>query len=192
MIGRVRGSLVAVKESGVVVDVAGIGYEIAMTPEAMGALPAVGEEIVVHTHLQVREDDLSLYGFAAVGDRDLFRVLISASGIGPRVGMALMATLRPDQLRRAIATEDVSALSAAPGIGKRSAQKLILELRPKLADSEADLVVGTGPSQVRQALENLGYTLDEIGEVVADLDPESPVGDQLKAALRALGQARRA
>ena len=192
MIGRVRGSLVAVKESGVVVDVAGIGYEIAMTPEAIGALPPVGEEIVVHTHLQVREDDLSLYGFAAVGDRDLFRVLISASGIGPRVGMALMATLRPDQLRRAIATEDVSALSAAPGIGKRSAQKLILELRPKLADSEAELVVSTGPSQVRQALENLGYTPDEIGDVVADLDPESPVGDQLKAALRALGQARRA
>jgi len=192
MIGRVRGALVAVKESGVVVDVAGIGYEIAMTPEAIGALPAVGEEIVVHTHLQVREDDLSLYGFTAVGDRDLFRVLISASGIGPRVGMALMATLRPDQLRRAIATEDVSALSAAPGIGKRSAQKLILELRPKLADSEADLVVSTGPSQVRQALENLGYTLEEIGDVVADLDPESPVGDQLKAALRALGQARRA
>lgn len=192
MIGRLRGSLVALQATGIVVDVAGVGYEVAMTPEAIADLPPVGDEIVVHTHLQVREDDMSLYGFASAADRDLFRVVISASGIGPRVGMALMATLRPDQLRRAIATEDVSALSAAPGIGKRTAQKVILELRPKLADTEADVVGRTGPGQVRQALENLGYTPDEIGEVVADLDEDLPVAEQLKAALRALGQARRA
>lgn len=192
MIGRLRGALVAVRPSGVVVDVGGMGYEVAMTPEAIGALPAVGEEIVVHTHLQVREDDMSLYGFTSAADRDLFRVLISASGVGPRVGMALLATLRADDLRRAIATEDVAALSRAPGVGKRSAQKLILELRPKLADSEADVLEGSGPAQVRQALENLGYTPDEVTEAVADIDDSAPVADQLKTALRTLGQARRA
>lgn len=192
MIGRLRGSLVAMRPTGVLVDVAGVGYEIAMTPETMASLPSVGEEIVVHTHLQVREDDMSLYGFSTSADRDLFRVVISASGVGPRVGMALLATLDADQLRRAIATEDVTALSRAPGVGKRSAQKIILELRPKLADAEADLVKGAGPSQVRQALENLGYSPEEISEAVADLEEDASVSEQLKTALRVLGQARRA
>ena len=192
MIARLRGSLVAMRPTGVLIEVAGVGYEIAMTPETMASLPSVGEEIVVHTHLQVREDDMSLYGFSTSADRDLFRVVISASGVGPRVGMALLATLSADQLRRAIATEDVAALSRAPGVGKRSAQKIILELRPKLADAEADLVKGTGPSQVSQALENLGYTPEEISEAVADLDEDASLSEQLKTALRVLGQARRA
>jgi Holliday junction DNA helicase RuvA len=180
------------RPTGVLIDVAGVGYEIAMTPETMASLPSVGEEIVVHTHLQVREDDMSLYGFSTAADRDLFRVVISASGVGPRVGMALLATLDADQLRRAIATEDVATLSRAPGVGKRSAQKIILELRPKLADAEAELVNGAGPSQVRQALENLGYSPEEISEAVADLEEDASVSEQLKTALRVLGQARRA
>lgn len=192
MIGRLRGALVAIRDGGVVVDVGGVGYDVAMTPEAVAGLPALGEEVVVHTHLQVREDDMSLYGFTAATDRDLFRTLISASGVGPKVGLALMATLRPDQLRRAIVTEDAAALAMAPGVGKRSAQKLILELRPKLADAEAQVVQGSGVAQVRQALENLGYTPEEIAEVALDLDDEAPVADQLKAALKLLGQARHA
>ena len=192
MIGRIRGTLVALGPGGVVVDVAGVGYEVAMTPVAMADLPPVGEEVVVHTHLQVREDDLSLYGFTAIGDRDLFRIVISAAGIGPKVGMALLATLGATALRRAVATEDVDALCAAPGVGKRSAQKMVLELRPKLADAEAELITGAGRAQVRQALENLGYTEHEVNEVIGDVDDEAPVADQLRSALKALGQARRA
>jgi Holliday junction DNA helicase RuvA len=192
MISRLRGLLVAITPDGVVVEVAGVGYQIAMTPQAVSGLAGIGDEVVVHTHLQVREDAMALYGFANAADRDLFRVLISASGVGPKVGMALLATLRPDQLRRAVATEDVAALCAAPGVGKRSAQKIILELRPKLADAEADMVTGSDQSQVRQALENLGYSHEEITEVLADVDPDMSASDQLKAALRALGQARRA
>lgn len=192
MIGRLRGILSHVGAGGVIVDVAGVGYEVAMTPEAVGNLPPVGEEVVVHTHLQVREDDMSLFGFSHSSDRDLFRVLISASGVGPRVAMALLATLRPDQLRRAILTEDVGALSTAPGVGKRSAQKIILELRPKLTDSEAEVVSGTGPAQVRQALEQLGYRNDEINEVLSGLEEDGSVETQIKSALKALGQARRA
>lgn len=192
MISRLRGSLVALGPTGVVIDVGGVGYEIGLTPQTLAELPGIGEEVVIHTHLQVREDDMSLYGFASAADRDLFRVLISASGVGPRVGMALMATLRPDQLRRAIATEDVAALSTAPGVGKRSAQKIILELRPKLVDAEAELVASSDSAQVRQALEQLGYRADEISEVVVDLDEGASVAEQVKAALKLLGQRRHA
>jgi Holliday junction DNA helicase RuvA len=192
MISRLRGLLVAVTPDGVVVEVGGVGYEIAMTPQSVSGLAGIGDEVVVHTHLQVREDAMALYGFANAADRDLFRVLISASGVGPKVGMALLATLRPDQLRRAVATEDVAALCAAPGVGKRSAQKIILELRPKLADAEADMVTGSDQGQVRQALENLGYSHEEITDALTDVDPEMSASDQLKSALRALGQARRA
>lgn len=192
MIGRLRGTLASLGPSGLVIDVAGVGYEVTMNPAALAGLPPVGEEVVVHTHLQVRDDDMSLFGFPNAADRDLFRILISASGVGPRVAMALLATLRPDQLRRAIATEDVGALATAPGVGKRSAQKIILELRPKLADAEAEVVAGTGPGQVRQALEQLGYRPDEINEAVADLDDALPVAEQIKTALKILGQARRA
>lgn len=192
MIGRLRGTLVSVGVAGVVIDVGGVGYEAAMAPDAIAGLPPVGEEVVVHAHLHVREDDMSLYGFAAPAERDLFRVLISASGVGPRVALALLATLGADHLRRAILREDTGALSTAPGVGKRSAQKIILELRPKLADSEAEAVAATGPGQVREALEQLGYRSDEINQVVSGLDPALAVEQQVKAALKALGQARRA
>ena len=191
MIGRLRGVLVAIAPS-VVIEVGGIGYEMTMAPDAVASLPAIGEEVVIHTHLHVREDDLSLFGFDSAAERDLFRILISASGVGPRVGIALLATLRPDGLRRAILQEDVGALSQAPGVGKRSAQKLILELRPKLADAEAEVVQGSGQASVRQALEQLGYRGDEIKEVVDDLDPEESLESQIRAALKILGQARRA
>lgn len=192
MIGRLRGTLVGITPEGVLLEVGGVGYEVRMTPEAVAGLPAVGEEVVVHTHLQVREDDMSLYGFSHASDRELFRILISASGVGPRVGLALMATLRPNDLRRAIVEEDVAALSTAPGVGKRSAQKIILELRPKMADADAEVVSSSGTAQVRQALEQLGYGPEEINEVVADLDRNSPIEDQVKQALKALGQARHA
>ncbi|CAN5851946.1 Holliday junction branch migration protein RuvA [soil metagenome] len=191
MIGRLRGTLAGVGAV-VVIDVGGVGYEMTMTPHAVAELPTVGEEVVVHTHLQVREDDMSLYAFTAPSDRDLFRILVSASGVGPKLAMARMATLRPDRLRRAIVTEDVGALTAAPGVGKRSAQKLILELRPKFADGEADVVNGGDTVQVRQALDSLGYTPEEINEVLVDLPDDLPVTEQVKAALKALGQARRA
>lgn len=191
MIGRLRGVLVAVSPRGIVVDVGGVGYEVAMTPWAIGDLPAQGEDVVIHTHLQVREDDMSLYGFTAASDRDLFRVLISASGVGPKVALALMATLRPDRLRRAILSEDASALATAPGVGPRSAQKMILELLPKLAEGEV-APVASGAAQVRQALESLGYGADEVTSVLGDIDADLSVADQVKAALRAIGQARRA
>lgn len=191
MIARLRGTLVAIAPM-VVIDVGGVGYQVTMTPEAVADLPTIGEEVVVHTHLHVREDEMSLFGFPSASERDLFRILISTSGVGPKVAMALLATLRPDQLRRAILSEDAGALTNAPGVGKRSAQRLILELRPKLTDAEADVVQGSGTAQVRMALEQLGYRPEEINEVLADVDEDGSVQDQVKAALKLLGQARRA
>ena len=191
MIARLRGTLAAVAPA-VVIDVGGVGYRVSMTPQALSELPPIGEEVVVHTHLHVREDEMSLYGFLSAAERDLFRILISTIGVGPKVGMALLSTLRPDQLRRAILSEDAGALAAAPGVGKRSAQRLILELRPKLADAEADVTDPGGSAQVRMALEQLGYRPDEINEVMAELDEDGSVQDQVKAALNLLGQARRA
>jgi holliday junction DNA helicase RuvA len=189
MIGRLRGVLVSRRPAGVVVEVGGVGYEILVAPRTLAVLPGMGEEVVVHTHLHGREDGITLYGFATEADRDLFRVLLTASGVGPKLGLAMLGTLSSDELRRVVATEDVDALTMVPGVGKRSAQKLLLDLRPKLADAEAAVLEGTGaPAQLRQALESLGYTGAEIRDVVTMIDPEADLSDQVRAALRELGR----
>ncbi len=192
MIGRLRGTLVAKGPVAVTLDVAGVGYEVAVTPRALAELPGVGEEAVVHTHLHVREDQLSFYGFPSSDERDLFRLLLGASGVGPKVAMAICATFGPDELRRAVLADDTDALQAVPGIGKRSAQKLILELRPRLDVPDGELPGGAGSvlAEVREALEGLGYQPVEIRVVVATLDSDGKVEDLVRAALKALGQER--
>ena len=132
MIGRLRGTLVGRTAEAVTVDVAGVGYEVFTTPRTQGDLPGIGEELVIHTHLNVREDALTLFGFVSEAERNLFRVLITASGVGPKVGLAILASMSVAEIRRAIVTEDFDALTIVPGVGKRSAQKLVLELKPKL------------------------------------------------------------
>jgi holliday junction DNA helicase RuvA len=188
MIGRIRGLLASVRGSVVCVDVGGVGYELQMTPKDLASLPGVGEEIVVHTHTHVREDEISLYGFAAEADREMFRVLITASGVGPRVGMALLGSMTSAELLRAIVSEDSDALTVAPGVGKRGAQKIVLELAPKLAGREVDLRSGSDLGTVRQALEGLGYSTAEINEAMTEVDPDDPLDVQIKAALQSLGR----
>lgn len=188
MIGRLRGVLVASRETGIVIDVAGVGYEVVMTTRDLSTLPGIGEEIVVHTHMHVREDEISLYGFAVESDRELFRVLLTASGVGPKVGMALLASMPSEEIVRAITGEDPDALTVAPGVGKRGAQKLVLELGPKLSGKESEIVGGHSLGSVRQALEGLGYSAAEINTVVKDLDPRDPIEDQVKAALQRLAK----
>lgn len=190
MIGRLRGTLVATRPGSVVMDVGGVGYEVAVTSRVLSTLPGVGEEIVLHTHLHVREDALALYGFGSDRDRDLFRLLIGTTGVGPKVAMGLLATLSGDDLRRAVLAENTEALSLAPGVGTRSAQRIILELRPKLADGEATTAGSPVVSQLREALESLGYGASEIRAAVADVDPDGPLPEQLRAALRRLGRDR--
>lgn len=188
MIGRLRGVLVSRRGEGVVVDVAGVGYEIAMTPKSLAAMPGLGEEVVVHTHTHVREDELTLFGFEGEPERDLFRVLLGASGVGPKVAMAMLATMDPDEIVRAIVTEDADALTVTPGVGKRGAQKIVLELAPKLAGREARVIGSESALTVRQALESLGYSPEEINPVVSELDPSEPLESQIKSALQMLGR----
>lgn len=188
MIGRLRGVLVTSKESDIIIDVGGVGYEVRMTTRDLVSLPGIGEEIVVHTHTHVREDEMSLFGFAVESDRDLFRILLSANGVGPKVALAILASLTAEEIVRAITGEDPDALTIAPGVGKRGAQKLVLELGPKLAGREIEVIGGRSAGSVRQALEGLGYSTAEINTVVNDLDPAQPIQEQIKSALQRLAR----
>ena len=188
MIGQLRGSLASVRGETVIIDVAGVGYEVAVTSRTFLELPSLGSEIVLHTHLHVREDQMALFGFTAADDRNLFRLLLGTSGIGPKVGLAILATMSADDLRRVVATDDVAALTSVPGIGKRTAQKLLLELRPKLEVPDGDLQLSGPLSEVRSALEGLGYQSEEITVALRDLPPDLPVAEMLRESLRALGK----
>jgi Holliday junction DNA helicase RuvA len=187
MIGRLRGTLAAKGIDAAVIDVGGVGYEIAMSPRSLAELPAVGEEVVVHTHLHVREDQMALFGFGVDEERDLFRILLGASGIGPKLALAVLATMTPTELRQAVLTEDADALTAVPGIGKRNAQKLILDLRARLELPEGEIASGGGLAEVRAALEGLGYQPAEIRQALSGLATDDDVEDLLRTALQRLG-----
>ncbi len=188
MIGRLRGVLASRRGEVVCIEVGGVGYEVTMTPRGVAALPGVGEEVVVHTHTHVREDEMSLFGFGSEPDRDLFRVLLTAGGVGPKLAMAISGSMTHSEIVRAIVTEDADALTVVPGVGKRGAQKIVLELAPKLAGVGAEVVGSPSTLTVRQALEGLGYSTEEINQVMGELDPDSSLEEQIKTALRALGR----
>jgi len=189
MIGRLRGVIVEASHETIIIEVGGVGYQIAVTPRMLSDLPGVGEEAVLHTHLHVREDQLSLFGFGSTADKDLFGMLLGVSGVGPKVAMAMLGAMTYEQLSIAVASDDISALTAVPGIGKRSAQKLLLELKPKMDIlDEASMV--TGPrSEVRAALEGLGYGADEIRGTLAEMPEDLPIEELLRRSLQQLGQA---
>jgi Holliday junction DNA helicase RuvA len=192
MIGRLRGTLASVGPDRLIVDVGGVGYEVAVPTRALTELPALGEEVVLHTHLHVREDALALHGFPSERELATFRLLIGAPGVGPKVGLAILSTLDPDAVAIAIVEEDVSTLSSVPGIGKRTAQKLVLELKPKFSGMEVGSIGGGGYTEVRLALGQLGYSDGEVAEVIGEVDPGAPPEEQLRSALRNLAGRRRA
>lgn len=188
MIGRLRGTLAAVGVDTVLVDVGGVGYDVAVTSRTFVELPGVGSEVVLHTHLQVREDLMALFGFTSSDERDLFRLLLGVSGLGPKVALAILATMSADDLRRVVATDDMAALTAVPGIGKRSAQKYLLELRPKLEVPDGALQTSGPLGEVRLALEGLGYQSDEISGALRDMPTDLSVTEMLRRSLQALGK----
>lgn len=191
MIGRVTGTLVERTTTTAVVDVGGVGYELFLSARDLSALPRIGDEVVIHAHLHVREDVMTLYGFTERDGRDLFRVLLGASGVGPKLALAMLATLGTDELRTAVLGDDVAALTAVPGIGTRTAQKLILDLRARLDLPDGDLPVGGAGSGsaaiVRQALAEQGFTDLEIRGALADVDPTLSEAAMLREAYRSLG-----
>ncbi len=188
MIGRVRGTLVDRRLDSVTIDVQGLGYEVAVTPRTLSGLPGVGEEVVLHTHLHVREDQLALFGFDTAVDKDLFSTLIGVSGVGPKVAMAILGTLTYEQLRVAVSADDVATLTEVPGIGKRSAQKLLIELKPKLDVIEGELAPSGPMGEVREALSGLGYAPDEIRGTLAEMPDDLTVEEMLRRSLRELGR----
>lgn len=185
MIGSLTGVVQHIDGDGLLLSVAGVGYQVAMTGRSLEQLSGAEGEVTVYTHLHVREDLMALYGFTSPLDRQLFRTLISASGVGPKVGLAVLSTMTADDVRVAVAGDDADAFTVVPGIGKRTAQKLVLELRPKLAAMESEVIgAGSEAGQVRMALEGLGFTGAEIAEALKNVDRDAPVGEQVRQALR--------
>ena len=197
MISYIRGELAAVETEKVIVDVGGVGYGIYMPGQAMGLLPQPGTEVKIHTYLNVREDAMQLFGFLTRDDLEVFKLVIGVSGIGPKGGLSILSHLTPDDLRFAVLSGDVKAISAAPGIGKKTAEKLIIELKDKLniedvlthaADSSAAAVpVNNGgiQSEAVQALVALGYGSTESLRAVKQVELDNAtVEDVLKEALK--------
>ncbi|MDK1011062.1 MAG: Holliday junction branch migration protein RuvA [Actinomycetota bacterium] len=189
MIGRLRGLILERGHDAIVIEVGGVGYVVAVTPRTLSDLPGLGQEVVLHTHLHVREDQLALFGFDSAPDKELFSLLLGVSGVGPKLAMAILATMTHEQLRIAVTTDDIAALTAVPGIGKRSAQKLLLELKPRL-DVLDGPSIATGPlGEVREALEGLGYSAEEIRGTLAEMPEDLPVEEMVKRSLQQLGKA---
>jgi Holliday junction DNA helicase RuvA len=180
MIARLRGKRAGVTAAGLVLDVNGVGYLIQATPSVLGR---AGDELTVETYLVVREDVLQLYGFGSAEERDLFVHLLSVSGVGPKVALAIVSGSPPSELRRAIAFEDTARFEAIPGIGKKTAQRVVLELKEKLA---AGVVAPATPRDLtaRDALVELGYTVPDAERALAEVDPDLPPEEQIREALK--------
>lgn len=168
MIAMLRGVLELREEDTIIVDVNGVGYYVNVPASVMNTLGREGSDVSVYTHLHVRENELSLYGFTTLDQRALFQQLLTVSGIGPRVALALLSTFSPEQLRLAIAEGNVSLLIQVPGVGKRTAERMILDLKGKIDLGE--LVPAGEPSladaEVITALESLGYSHSEALDAV--------------------------
>ena len=183
MIARLRGKPVARTAEGLVLDVGGVGYLVSATT---GALRKAGgaAEVTVETYLHVREDVLQLYGFADASERDLFVRLLSVSGVGPKVALAILSSATPADLRRAIAREDAARFQAIPGIGKKTAERIVLELKEKLGAVVEAAPAGGGDLLARDALVELGWSVADAERALAAMDPELPVEEQVRLALR--------
>jgi Holliday junction DNA helicase RuvA len=183
VISRLRGAPVGRTVDGLVLDVGGVGYLVNATPSVLRQADA--PELTVETYLHVREDALQLYGFGDAAERSLFVQLIGVSGIGPKVALAVVSSASSDELVRAIALKDSARFQAIPGIGKKTAERIVLELEGAIA--EATPAAGAEPAGelvARDALVELGYSLIEAEQALAGVDPELPTEERVREALR--------
>ena len=179
MIARLRGTVVGSTPEGLVLDVGGVGYLVAATPSVVRKATA-GAELTVETYLNVREDALQLYGFATAEERELFELLLGVSGVGPKVALAILSGSTPAELRRAIVREDVKRFQAIPGIGLKTAQRVVLELKAAVTDAAA-------PGEelaARDALVELGWSLLDAERALAEVDTSLSAEERVRAALR--------
>jgi Holliday junction DNA helicase RuvA len=189
MIARLRGMPAGRTADGLLLDVNGVGYLVAATPGVLRRAEG-GGEVTVDTFLHVREDALQLYGFVDASERELFLQLLTVSGIGPKVALAVVSGSPASELRRAIAMEDHARFQAIPGIGKKTAERIVLELKEKVSLTAGDAAAYAAdetPTHLvaRDALVELGYSVLEAEQRLADVDPELPPAERVRLALRA-------
>jgi Holliday junction DNA helicase RuvA len=186
MIARLRGKPVASTPEGLVLDVGGVGYLVAATPTAVRKAGGA-DEVTVETYLHVREDALQLYGFADPGERELFVQLLTVNGVGPKVALAIVSGSPPAELRRAIMLEDAARFQAIPGIGKKTADRIVLELKEKIGGADAvqqSAALPAGALVARDALVELGYSIADAERALSDVDPELPPEERVRLALK--------
>jgi len=191
VIASLSGVVAAVQPSAVILEVGGVGMSVSCTPQTAASVTR-GDALSLQTSLVVREDSLTLYGFPDAEQRDVFELVQTVSGVGPRTALAVLATLSPDDLRHAIASEDVASLTRVPGIGTKGAQRLIIELTDRLraVARPGETTTDGGQETVRAALVSLGWSSRDadraVTAVVADVGPDTDVGQLLRAALQHL------
>lgn len=199
MIAFIKGRLESAGEGRIVVEGGSIGYELLVSAQTLGNLPSLGSEVKIHTYLHVREDAMQLFGFLTRDDLEVFKLLIGVNGIGPKAALGVLSVISADDLRFAVLSEDIKTISSAPGIGKKTAQKLVLELKDKLSLEDAfekrtlnrgepgtAAMTSDDKGEVVQALVALGYSngdaLKAVGQV--EITEDMDVEDILKAALK--------
>jgi len=195
VIAFVTGRLAEKGPDHAVIEVGGIGLRMAMSTNSIVALPAPGDEVTVHTHLHVREDEISLFGFESVRERQLFGTLITVSGIGPKVALAALSSFSPDELTAAITSGDDALVSSIPGVGKKTAQRIILELGDKLGDAVergagegAAAATANATSEARDGLAAMGFSAAEISAALKGYDGGADdASAMLRYALKRLG-----
>jgi holliday junction DNA helicase RuvA len=195
MIASIRGTLLFIGVDHAVLETGGVGFLIYAPRTVLGALGELGHEVRLYTHLHIREDVLALYGFATTDQRHLFETLLSVSGIGPKVALSMLSSAAPDELRMAIAGGDTARLARVPGIGKKTAERLVLELRGKLdlkglpAPSGATPALMAINAELAEMLAGLGFSAAEANAAIAALPADAPpdLEERLRLALRYFG-----
>jgi Holliday junction DNA helicase RuvA len=194
VIGSVRGTVLERIPTGeALVEVGGVGYRVLVPVGALAQLEP-GSAAFLFTHLHVREDAMVLYGFPTRDERDTFEVLIATNGVGPKLALAMLSVHTPSALRRSLVDDDLAALTLVPGVGKRTAQRLLVELKARLDVPDLDLTDGdsaaSARAEVREALAGLGYSPEEVRDAVAQLPDDGSIEDLLRDALKLLAVTR--
>ena len=193
MIGSLRGRLIDRGADEILVEVSGLGYRVTVTPATVVAIGDLGDEVLVYVHDHIREDAHTLYGFTSRDERQCFEALLGAHGVGPALALAILSVHSPDSLRRTLADDDIASLCLVPGVGRKTAARLLIELKARLDVPDVDLSVVCVPTvhpepnvraDVREALAGLGYGPDEIRAALADIDGETDPAIALKHALQ--------
>jgi len=185
MIAGIEGKLVSRNTSGAVIKVGGVSFHVHMPASTLGALGNTGSTISLHTNMQVREDSISLYGFATEEELETFRILLTVTGVGPKVALSVLSSLNPGQLAMAVSSGNADMLSHIPGVGKKTASRLLLELKDKMRGITAGTASAEG-GDLTAALLGLGYSPSEVASAVASLpaSPEMPLEEKIRLALQ--------